>query len=367
MSNKNYYSSFQELTQHRTSELSCYLVEEIKYEIYSRFPRLDDKERKQREEINDLLNNKNISKEETENKIKQFYDTLRKKYTNFMELLYLDDIFIHELYQHVYLYEENKFSSKNKHFSYSLFIKKMIEKTVGEEFNSFLEETVKSLGSNALENNEGFWLNALFDSKYADQRDPSVNDMLKYNKDMTSSSIILTLELFYKGVEKDIYTLLINRTEVIKRIILKVEQRSFWIGNNVQPMVYTDDDEWNQDMNRVVNVFLNCLANLENLQCVSIVYDKNSNFELDKVNTELLSKVLKKHKRNIEVFTIARISLHPDKQEEFLKSLTQLNQVKILIVKGGKLKIEKEFLDRLNPIHGVYLRLSKKVLKVNKN
>ena len=355
-----YSFTFEEIDKTRTTELANYMINLIKSEIYLKLPFLEDKEKRQRE--NFILNNDNIDKD-------SFYESLKKKYSNFIELTYIPNDLLHELYENVINYENNKYSFKNRYFSYSTFIKKMIELTVADEFDKYLDEKFVSINSNALDNYDNFWLNALFDSKYANTPSPTINDIIKFNSDLNSTSIIITIELFYKNIENDLYTLLINRPET-KRIIVKFEQRSYWINNNFQPMVYTEDEEWNYDMNRILNIILNCAFKMRQLQCLSILADQNCNFLLDEKSCESIIKIFKKHKDIIEIATFCRIQIPKQYQDTIIQSIFKAKNSKIILFKSAK--FTDDILEKIKTFYKensiqfkdkvVYIRYSKKCL-----
>ena len=365
------YSNYKDLDLHRTSEFSKFLSNEIKFEIYSKLPRLEQDELKTIDSIKNLMKLKNKTEEDNNinnENLKTFFVTLKKKYTNFLELQSINDDLLMELYDYVLSYDENKFSAKNRYFSYSLFIKKMIEKTVNDDFDDFIDKKFEHIGSNVLTNFDGFWLNALFDSKFTNSQEVNVNDLIKYNSDMSSTSIIITIELYYNMLENDIYTLLINRPET-KRIVLKIEQRSYWVNKNIQPMIFTDE-EWDTDMNRVIEVFLSCILEMSDVKCLSILSDKDCNFTLNSQNCTSLAKIFEKQKSSLEIFTICRVVI--EDPNIILDKIFSIKTLKLLLFKGAKFsenvfKKAKEYYNDKNTFalfkeSMIYIRFSKKCL-----
>ena len=63
---------------------------------------------------------------------------------------------------------------------------------------------------------------------------------------------MITLELDYSKLIEDLYATLINKPKT-KRIVLQVNKKSFWIADNVDPMAFFDENEWNIEMNSIMN------------------------------------------------------------------------------------------------------------------
>jgi hypothetical protein len=276
---------------------------------------------------------------------------------------YIPNNLMHELYDQVFNIEENKYSLKNRYFSLPIFLKKMIEKTVIDEFEKFIEKKFEEFGSNCMQNYDGFWMNALFNSDCSNKSNVTINDLIKFDKDFTSYSMVITVELFYNKIESDIYFLLINRLHT-KRIIIKFEQRCFWINNNIIPIVYSDDDEWSSDMNRVVNVSLNCVNLMPNLQSLCIIADKNCDFVLDEKNSELVSSILNNSSKTLELLTLTRINLIQSCQNKIIESVFKLEKLKFLLFKAAKLNLDmiekiKSYYKNKNK-NFCYIRFSKK-------
>lgn len=357
------FSTFEELENHKVSQRLIFFTYKLKFEIINKLPRLSDNEKKEKEEILEQIT-KNMS---DISQLNLFFDRVKQKYTNFLELKYIPSENLNELYDHLSNIEEHKYSLKNRFFSLSLFLKKMIEKTVIDEFDEFLEEKFKSINSEALQNYDGFWLNALFNCNFTNSLKPSVNDLIKYNTDFSSLSMIITVELFYNKVEQDLYTLLINRPQT-KRLILKFEQRSYWVDNNIQPLVYSDDEEWNVDMNRVLNVFLQCVLEMDSVQTLSIIADKDCSFSLDKVNVEKINEILVKNRNSLEIFTLCRIQIPDDNQQELIQTTFTISSLKFLLFKAAKFteKAKNNIQKHLNnkvEFDSIYFRFCKQCLK----
>jgi len=356
---KNDRSTFEKNISYSTSQLSSFIINGIKLEMASKLPLLSEVEVKYHNEII-VKSNKNIlDKDEFDN----FFNTLKKNYSNFIEMSYIPNELLSNLYSQVINIEEHKYLLKNRYFSYASFLMKMIEKTVSEDFIEHIETKFEALSSNCMQNYDGFWLNALFNSDCSNKSKTSINDIIKFNKEFTSLSILITIELFYNKLEQDIYELLINRLET-KRVVIQIEQRSFFINNNIQPMIYCDDEEWNVDMNKVLNVFLNCINLMTDIQGISILAGKNCSFLLNDKNCELISSILKVNKDKIEVLSICRIELFSSKQSNILESVFKLNNLKFLLFKAVKFteeNLKKAMCYTKNITHPYcYIRFSKK-------
>jgi len=360
-------NEYEKLKINQVSEISEYLINTLKYEIYSKLPRLSEEEKEKRQELSGK--NKIIDFKELD----IFYKKIREKYSLFLELKYIPNELLHELYGNLITFEIEKFNLKNNYFFYSTFIKKTVEKTVDESFDKSLEERMERIGSSALKNFEEYWVSAIFDSNTSDSNVGSVNDIIKYNAELSNSrSLIIIMELYYDRLIQDIYTLLTHK-KFLSRIIFKIEQKSFWISNNVMPMIYFDDDEWDRDVNRIINVLLNCLIERGNIMSLSLLADEKCKVRLNDENVKLLCEFMNKNKNSLEVLTISRFAIQENAAEYLWDSIIDSLQLKILIFKGARFtdrfleKIKSDYSKgKTNITNNIYFRFSKKCM-CNKN
>lgn len=363
---------FQHCCEHSTSKRAQQLVELIKYEIFPKLPRLEEKEKFLLNRLNDeTASDKDFesfsdsSSQHPKMLCKEFYSNLRETYSNFLELKYLDDDMLTELYKLYYFWDENKDFICNSKFNYAFFLRKLIEKFITNNiFDTKFAKAFRFLKSKAIENEEPYWLNASFDCKFANSRESSLNDLTKYYKEIENvKSVIISVDLYYSLLIDDVYDLLITKP-YINRLILKVDQKSFWIGDNVEPMPFFDEEEWDKEMNTLMNVVLVCLYRLESLKCLSIVCEKECSFKLSKENCQIMAKMMRKHSQTIEVFTLCRIELAEEEQENIMEALKECTQIKFGLLKGAKLKgslIEKAIVDFRKEVYKlIYLKFSKK-------
>lgn len=356
-------NDFSILKTNEVSEHSEYIINTLKYEMYSKLPKLSDEEKRKRQEI---INNKKNSDAQELNK---FYDKIKLKYNIFLELKYIPNDLLHDLYGYKIIFDDEKFSMKNVYFFYSNFIKKTIEKTVDELFDKSLEERLERIQSKALINFDDFWVSGIFDSNTPEAHTGSINDIIKYNRDLSSTtSLIITMELFYDRLFKDIYTLITHKKK-ISRIIFKIDQKSFWMGNNVLPMIYFDDDEWDRDVNRIINVLLNCLIEKDNLMCLSLFADEKCKVNLNEENTLLMSRLIEKNRDSLEIITISRFVIPQEGYRQLWEGICLSNSLKILIFKAAKFsdrffyEIKQDYMKgRLQTKNNIYFRFSKKCM-----
>lgn len=216
-------------------------------------------------------NNYYDNSKSNEERISEFWSKIKRKYISFKELKSIEDNkLINSLYdEYIYYDEKIKNISKNYYFDYYSFLYKSITKTADEQWTGFINSKLKLVHSNVLENYEGFWLNCVFNVNSI-----NMNNTLKYNLDISCNSVIITVDLFYNNLSHDIYILLKNRP-TIERIILQIEQRSYWVGNDIDPIYYIQDYEWNNDINNIINVFLCCVSKFFCLKALTITANED--------------------------------------------------------------------------------------------
>ena len=133
-------------------------------------------------------------------------------------------------------------------------------------------------------------------------------------------------------------------------------------------MIFTDE-EWNTDMNRVIDVFLNCLREMKEIKCLSILADKDCNFTLNSDNCKTLAQVLNKQKTNLEILTLCRVAI--EDPNIILEQIFNVKSLKLVLFKGAKFsenvyKKAREYYDKntlaIYKEYIIYIRFSKKCL-----
>jgi hypothetical protein len=299
----------------------------------------------------------NNNKSDKERKL-DFWNKIKKKYASFKELKLIEDNdYINILYKDYIYYDENiKNISKNFYFDYYSFLYKSITKTADEQWTSFINKKLKLANSNILENYEGYWLNCVFNVNSI-----TMNNALKYNLDLSCNSVIITVDLFYNNLSHDIYILLKNRPS-IERIILQIEQRSYWVGNDIDPIYYIQDYEWNNDINNIINVFLCCVSKFHCLKALTITANDDCEVELTDDNTILLCSILQFSYKSIEVFTMNKIRLI--EKNYIMTHIINSISLKILIIQGSQIILSSDEKSTLDNLYGlnkniIYFRFRK--------
>ena len=378
-------NTFERCNKYYTSNQADHLMNIIKGEIFEKLPTLDEKEQYQRIKYQKKFNNyisplspqnsmsiafndsMSVSTTKTDPKkgVKSFYSTLRKTYSNFLEFNYLDDDLLNELYNYYYTWEGRKQILIDNTFNLSEFIYKAIETISPEAIPSLLVDAFHERNSTALDENENsFWLNANFDPR----ANSVLNELIKYYKELDNTdSILITLEIDYAKLIDDLYATLINKPKT-KRIVLQIKKKSFWIADNVYPMAFFDENEWNIEMNSIVNIILSSAIRFSHFESLCIVCEEKCGFILSKANCELFEKMCNKHKNNLEIIVMKRVKLQEEGQEAFYNGLKSIESVKFVFLKSTK--INKEILSRSNELQKninkyVYFQLSKHCLICN--
>lgn len=150
---------------------------------------------------------------------------------------------------------------------------------------------------------------------------------------------MITLELDYSKLIEDLYATLINKPKT-KRIVLQVNKKAFWIADNVDPMAFFDENEWNIEMNSIMNIILSSVIKFEHLESLCIVCEEKCGFILNKTNCELFEKMCNKHKNNLEIVIFKRIKIEEEGQEVFYRGIKAIESSKFGFCKGTKLNRE---------------------------
>jgi len=324
----DYDTNYNKIANNIYSERLIKLDYLIKHEIFSKFPRLTAEEMERR---------KKLSRSKNKDDLFMFYKEIKKKYSNFLELNSIDNHFIiHDLYYNVSDYDNYKINLQNRQFSFGYFIMTEIGNSVYEDFGEKLSERLRVLGSKVMNNEDEFWLNALIDTKYVDKSLPNINYIIKYDPNLHSNSLIITLECIYEGVEKEIFSLLYSKPDV-RKIILKFGMKTYQ-SMTKKIYKYNDESEWNFDGNRLINIFLNTLIknDFPNLYAVTIVTVDQCHITLDLDNSNLMNTFLAKYSNKLELFISVRFRYDISSQKTMLDIIKKMKFLKMITFVGAK-------------------------------
>ena len=131
-------------------------------------------------------------------------------------------------------------------------------------------------------------------------------------------------------------------------------------------MAFFDENEWNIEMNSIVNIILSSAIKFSHFESLCIVCEEKCGFILSKSNCELFKKLCNKHKNNLEIIVMKGVKLQEEGQEAFYSGLKAIESVKFVFLKSTKLN--KEILahsKELKKNQYVYFQLSKHCLICN--
>lgn len=335
--------------------------------------------------IKGILNNENIinlnknNQVETEfsnklNSINEFWNNIKKKYYNFIELNnVLNNNYLNYLYDN-YIFVDDNINNliKNSNFEYLNFLYKQAASFLNESWLDYISNNMKLLKSNALTNNNYYWISAnlepnncnnilcetkdtVINKKYYKQlntiepndllnRNLNINNLIKYNYNFQSDSIIITVDLYYKNIVKDLYDILANRSNFIHKIVVRVLQRCYYVGENISPIYYVNDSDWNKDINNVFNTILSLMLKFNRISLISFLVEQDSNFDLDVKNINLLLAIFYKNKLYLEIISLNNINILS--QNYFADFIVELNIIKIIMLISCNINLsEKQILN----------------------
>lgn len=319
---------------------------------------LDNKERRT---VNVKIKKKTSFKDEEKS---DFWKELQKKYKNFKELGYLIDNdlnYVNSLYEKYIFYSKTiKNISKNKYFDYIRFLYKDISKSAPEKWVDYIVSKCNSKEFLLLNNIHGYWLSIFLNQNYR-----NIKNKIIYNSDLSSKSMIITIDLYYKELLYDVYTLLFNRP-YIERIIIEIKQRSFWINKQADSIYYIRDDEWNKDINLVLNVIFSIIKDLNSLVSLSIKASNDCEVSLSFENSSFLNEILEK--KSISILTIQNLSIFHSQKEIFLRRICGL-RLKMLILQLEEFEYDENMMGIINSRFGfgirediIYIRFNERVI-----
>ena len=210
---------------------SSYLTHLITFEVVESLPRLDADEEKVRENINirsNSNNNTSINELNIDNdKLKSFYDFIKKKYVNFPQLGYFEYISLHQFYSYLNLYHSNKESFRTEFnvmkFLHGYFLtdkdlyQKDFEQLLLKKFNMFHSNCFSAL------NNKNVWSYIKYDEDFYIKLNatPYLRNILLFNSSLLSNQLLLDVHVYTKELILNIKNcLLFRRCDITHLVIL---------------------------------------------------------------------------------------------------------------------------------------------------
>ena len=318
----------------------------IKSELANLLPKLTDIEKTNRDNMIKNLSYNTVNRKDN---LKDFYDDIRKKYTENKELAYLSDWeFLHELYNYVFNYDILKKNFIDSDFDLTKTLVWLIDQKIVEKD---LKENFMAKKSQSLINNSTFCLNISFDDDFfqflkTSEFETLVN-LVKYDSSLQSDSIVFYQNIYYDQLDKFFNEFFYDKIRT-RRIIYRITDNQKLIETkttdakkvfNYMNYAKLDEFEFEDDCNSIFNTLFRIILNeLPNIEVLILIAESDLFFRLDKINSEILIRLIE-NKDSIDVFSIRNIGLHEDCELEFAEKLNLNKQLKFVTVKGTRIKM----------------------------
>jgi len=341
----NQYESYKKQKHTQLLQSTEYL---IKLELARSLPKLSENEKLSRR---NLIKNLTYNKITRKDKLKDFYDEIRKKYTDNKELAYLSDSeFLHELYNYIIGYDIYKKKFTDLVFELPKWLVWLVGKNKDTKISEKeLKDNFQLKNSQALVNNSSSWCSINFDNDFFEfiknSEFSTLTNLIKYDNTIQSDSILIYQTVYYDQLNKFINEFFYTNTKARKIYYRFIDNQKFkeTIGND-NTKVYSIDKydpnsniDWQEDCNKILNTLLQIiLYELETIEVLILIVDASFYIELDKTNTELLTKIIEK-KESLEIFSIYNIGIYPDSEVDFADKLNANKYLKFVTVKNARL------------------------------
>ena len=209
---------------------SSYLTHLITFEVVESLPRLDADEEKVRENIKIITSTNNTTSLNELNidndKLKSFYDFIKKKYVNFPQLGYFENISLHQFYSYLNLYHSNKDSFRTEFnvmkFLHGYFLtdkdlyQKDFEQLLLKKFNMFHSNCFSIL------NNNNIWSYIKYDEDFYNKLNttPYLRNILLFNSSLLSNQLLIDVHVYTKELISNITNCLLFRQYDITHLVI---------------------------------------------------------------------------------------------------------------------------------------------------
>lgn len=333
-----------------TYDQALYIQHLINFEIFNNLPRLEEKELKARENaIKEIVFKKD--------RLKDYYEYIKKKYTNFIQLAYVDDELLHEFYSYQLIYDKYK-TKFNISFD---FLKTLYGYYRGNNMNEevFKKTVVNRLAGlnvvcEGIYNSDNLWNHISIDEKFLvninDKNGSKSNigervnenqilvDLVKYNPDYSASSdsVFLNIKLIYPELTNDLSSILFHRKEITQLIIEFAPSLKYWDTKLNQTTDDGNEEKYSLYVNKILAVILNNLnsnrsRNIHSLLLISNLPKFNS--VLNEENSKMLVNLLNKG-YDLNLLVIKNISLDGKVKSDFIGAIFNSRSLRYLHIEG---------------------------------
>jgi hypothetical protein len=308
----------------------------IKFEIWNNLPRLENNEYKLRENINKQV----IFKKD---RLRDFVQALKKKYTNFYQLAYFEDEEVSNFYDNLIFFESFK-EKLLKSIDINEFLYKFYQAKLGRK-NSFsinenddlIKFNLRNISNNEIIEKSKSWFILNFDVDLFKEiyvvENKILYELLKYNPTFDMDSISIEINTVYPDMIKDLDSFLMYKTNV-RNIMISITGKQEVIFNKNSTMRLSEMtsqllDHW---INKLLQVVLTKLKIHNQISFLSIICE-NCHVSLDENTTSLLNSLFE-FNSSICIFIMKNFSFGNNNPKEFFNTLLNSKALRYLHLEG---------------------------------
>ena len=310
------------------------MKELVSFEIYNSLPRLDDNEMS-------IFNDINCSSKHNTEKYKEFYDFLKKKYTDYIQLSYLQYESLHSYYIKQVNYDLYKPVFKTD-FDFVIYLHSFYTKDKDSyisEFKGLMNGRMRTLDCLDVFTKENEWSSIEINEDYMNDiiTNETMMTLLKYNPNFIDNCVLFSISFFYENIYKDLYEILMYHKDITHLIF---DIKSMKIYNKV--------DTLNEEgFNEIMNMILKVIIDNNTVKCV-LFKNQGTKMTLNAENSRLVVKLLSLYK--VIILVLDNISLIEEIHGEFVNEIYKNYMIKFLYLNGTEFKAESlvEFDEKYN-------------------
>jgi len=302
----------------------------IIFDIFNNLPRLDENEKRARDNVNrDQLFSKHH--------LKDFYQFLKKKYTNFIQLAYVDDELLHEFYEYQLIYDAQK---KNIMVEHEV-ITQLHENWRGPSgnpenmseqfFKKTIEKRLSKLTKSEGKIHSGVWTKICLNRNFADRsNNKAFLNIIQYNPELSNEYVFLEISLVYKEIGKDINSIFDIRKDIY-HLIVNFTKKELWNNSN-SSIDYFDNENYFADINKVFSLILHKITNYKKLDSIFITTEEFP-VELSENNACSIIDLITKNE-SLNLLFMKNIIIPDNKKLEFVQAVYKSKSLKIFHLGG---------------------------------
>lgn len=327
---------FNELEKNILCDQSRRIEYIIKSDIQSKLPKLNEE---QQELFESIENTVGVRKE----KKRQLFDSIKKMYSNFIELSYLNDVMVYDMYQNIYLLEKQIDTCLRGYNFFSEFLLDNLFINNDEKLNTFIKNYFnpenKVFQANLIPPKNSLYI--VIDKDFINNE--RRRKIIFYEKDLDCQSVVIQVENFYNKIYEDIHYILSNKKNMNHLVLYFPQMRRF---NN---LTLCEEDFDYADWEFRINELIYCVNSyihehlLRNIYSISLIFSDLSQVNLSSSNIEILTKIISSN--HISAVFLKNAIIEKENLNDLIKTVSLPKAFEAFVMTHDFLKLTNKLLE----------------------